>query len=133
MAREQRFEDAARLRDRIVALERVVDRLAELRRLRALRVCLLAPAREPGFLLAVAVAGGRVAAARPVPLGGGRLEVDAVVADSARGSRSTDPQEIGELAVVAAFMRGPPPELRVVPLEAEAIIAAIGHRVAFAA
>lgn len=134
LAREQRFEEAARLRDRIVALERVVDRLAELRRLRELCVCLLVPAREPGFLLAVAVAGGRIAAARRVPLGGGRLEVDAVVAEAMRADVSTDPQDADALTLVGAFLRRPPPELRVVPLEADAILAAVARRpVAFAA
>ena len=133
LACEQRFEEAARLRDRIVALERVVDRLAELRRLRELRVCLLVPAREQGFLLAVAVAGGRIAAARRVPLGGGRLEVEAVVAEATRAGVSTDPQDADELTLLGTFIRRPPPELRVVLLEADAILAAVGHRVAFAA
>src|SRR4029078_5205682 len=44
-----RYEDAARLRDRISALEQVVEDLAELERLRAARVCLIAPAVAPGF------------------------------------------------------------------------------------
>jgi DNA polymerase III epsilon subunit family exonuclease len=133
LAREQRFEEAARLRDKIVALERVVDRLAELRRLRALHVCLLVPAREPGFLLAVGVAGGRMAAVRRVPCGGGRLEIEALVAEATRGGVSTGPQDTDELTLVGTFIRRPPPELRVVPLETDAILAAVGHRVAFAA
>ena len=133
LAREQRYEEAARLRDKIVALERVVERLTELRRLRELRACLLVPAREPGFLLAVAVAGGRIAATRRIPLGGGRLEVAALVAEAVRGSFSTDPQDVGELTLVATFIHRPPPELRVVALEADAILAAVDHRVAFAA
>ncbi|MEP6892908.1 MAG: exonuclease domain-containing protein [Gaiellaceae bacterium] len=130
LAREQRYEEAARLRDRIAALERVVDRLAELRRLRRLRVCLLVPVRESGFLLAVAVAEGRIAAIRRVPLGGGRLEVDAVVAEAARVG---EPQDAEAVTLVGTFIRRPPPELRVVPLETNAILSAVGHRVAFAA
>ena len=133
LAREQRFEEAARLRDRIVALERVVDRLAELRQLRDLHVCLLVPAREPGFLLAVAVTGGSVAAVRTIPLGGGRLEVDAVVAEAARSGVSAEPQDAEEVSLVGTFIRRPPPELRVVPLRADAILAVTGHRVPFAA
>ena len=133
LAREQRFEEAARLRDRIVALERVVDRLAELRRLRDLRACLLVPAREQGFLLAVAVAGGRVAAVRRIPLGGGRLEVETLLAEVACGGVSAEAQDVEQVTVVGTFIRRPPPELRVVPLEANAILAATGHRVAFAA
>jgi hypothetical protein len=133
LAREQRFEEAARLRDRLVALERVVDRLAELRRLRELHLCLLVPARDPGFLLAVAVTGGRVAATRRVPLGGGRLEVDAFVAEAARAGVSTAPHDAEEVTLAGTFIRRPPPELRVVPLHADPILAAIGHRVPFAA
>ena len=133
LAREQRYEEAARLRDKIFALERVVERLAELRRLRELRACLLVPARERGFLLAVAVAAGRIAAIRRISLGGGRLEVAALVAEAARASFSTDSQDAVELTLVATFIHRPPPELRVVALEADAILAAVDHRVAFAA
>ena len=43
-----RYEDAARLRDRIAALERVVSDLAELERLRAAELCLVVPAAEEG-------------------------------------------------------------------------------------
>ena len=131
LGREPRFEEAARLRDRIAALERVVDRLAELRRLRELRVCILVPAREPGFLLAVAVADGRIAATRRLPLGGGRLEVDALVAEA---DRVGEPQDAEAVTLVGTFIRRPPPELRVVPLETDAILTAVRHgRVAFAA
>src|SRR5206468_3993890 len=41
-----RYEEAARLRDRIEALEQVTDRLIRLDRLRRLEACLLAPAAE---------------------------------------------------------------------------------------
>jgi len=134
LAREQRFEDAARLRDRITALEAVVERLTELERLRALRACLLVPAREPGFVRAVVVARGRVAAARTVPLGGGSAtEVDAALAEVAFVPLGPSVPEDAALAVVASFLRRPPPELTVLPLEREAILAAVGERVAFAA
>ncbi len=133
LAREQRYEEAARLRDKIGSLERVVDRLDELRQLRELRACLLVPAREPGFLLAVAVAGGQVAAVRRIPLGSGRLEVDALVAAATRAVHSTGSQDAGELALMSMFVRRPPPELRVVPLETAAILGAVRHRVPFAA
>lgn len=134
LAREQRFEDAARLRDRIAALEAVVERLTELSRLRVLRTCLIVPAREPGFVRAFVVSGGRIAATRTVPLGGGaRLEVDAALADLVHTSRDPAASEDAALGVVASFLRRPPPELRVVPLDREAILAALGERVAFAA
>ena len=76
LARDQRFEDAARLRDRIAALEQVVATIGEMTRLRSLRVCVLAPAREPGFLRAFFVAGGRIAATRTLPRGGGAVDRD---------------------------------------------------------
>ena len=44
-----RYEDAARLRDRIEALEHVVGDLVRLERLRATRACLLAPAVTRAF------------------------------------------------------------------------------------
>ena len=53
-----RYEEAARLRDRIEALEQVVERLARLERLRELRACLVAPAAEPGWRNGFFVAGG---------------------------------------------------------------------------
>src|SRR5437764_3813600 len=55
LARDLRFEDAARLRDRIEALEDVVGELDRLRRLRELQVCLVVPAADEGRRLAVYV------------------------------------------------------------------------------
>src|SRR5439155_22376416 len=78
-----RYEDAARLRDRIAALEAVIQQLERLQRLRAERRCLLAPAIEPGWRPGVFVAGGRVCAVRTLPPGGGaRLEVELGVAST---------------------------------------------------
>jgi DNA polymerase-3 subunit epsilon len=124
-ARELRFEDAARLRDRVAALEEVVRGLRELERLRALRVCVLAPALEPGFRRAVFVAGGRVVAVRSLPPGGGaRLEALAGLGLSAPTAPSLRPEDADELLLVGRFLRRPPPELKVVPLELERILAA---------
>src|SRR5262249_41231303 len=132
LAREQRYEDAARLRDRIAAVESVAGRLGELRRLRALRVCLLVPAKEPGFVRAVLLSRGRVAARRTIPVGAGApVEVDAALADANVSPAMPDPAEDAALGVVASFLRRPPPELRVLPLERRAILTALG--VAFAA
>ena len=81
LAGDLRFEDAARLRDRLTALEQVASSLAELERLRALEVCLLVPALEPGFLRAFFVTGGRVVSSRPVlPGSAGRVEIEAGLA-----------------------------------------------------
>ena len=124
LARDLRFEDAARLRDRLSALEDVVERVGELDRLRRSRVCVLAPAREPGFRRALFVAGGRVSA-RTLPSGGaGRLEVEAGLAELALAEPSLTPEDADDLLVVSGFLRRPGPELRIVSLDAADILAA---------
>jgi DNA polymerase-3 subunit epsilon len=125
LAGQQRFEDAARLRDRLGALERVARDLAELERLRELEACLVVPAAEEGFVRAYFVRGGRIAAVRTLPRGAaGRLEVELGLAASAGGEPSLDPEHAEELLLLATFLRKPPPELRIVPLRADAIVRA---------
>jgi DNA polymerase III epsilon subunit family exonuclease len=125
MARELRFEDAARLRDRMRALEEVSSALAELERLRALRVCLVVPASRPGFVRAFFVAGGKIAAERLLPRGAGaRLEVAAALVRVGQSAPSLAPEDADELLLLATFLRRPPPELRVLPLDADRIMAA---------
>jgi hypothetical protein len=125
LARDLRFEDAARVRDRVAALEDAVERIAELDRLRSMRVCLLAPAREPGLRRGVFVAKGRVAAIRTLAPGpAGRVEVAAGIAEAARAKPSFAPEHADELLVVDGFLRRPGPELTVVPLDAAEILAA---------
>lgn len=117
----RRFEDAGRLRDRVEALERVCRELRRLDRVRRLECCVLLPAGEPGQVRAVFVAGGRVAAERTLPPGGGAaLEVEAGLAAAARPGEL----DLDELLLVDSFLRKPPPELRVTALEREAILAA---------
>jgi DNA polymerase III epsilon subunit family exonuclease len=117
LSRDLRFEDAARLRDRIAALTEVAGSLAELERLRALELCLLVPAVEDGFQRAFFVSGGRVAAARTVLAGAaGRVETEAGLAAVARAEASLAPADMDELLLIGSFLRRPPPELRVVPL-----------------
>jgi DNA polymerase III subunit epsilon len=124
----RRYEDAARLRDRITALEAVVLELAELERLRSAELCLLAPAAVDGFLRAVFLAGGRVAAARTIPPGGGALvEIRAGLAEARAAEPSVAPADAEELLLLASFLRRPPPELAVLPLDEVAISAACGH------
>jgi excinuclease UvrABC nuclease subunit len=127
LARDLRFEDAARLRDRITAVEQVVARLDELARLRALRLCVLAPALEPAMVRAFFVAGGAVVP-RPVPCGGGAgLEVEAGLTQVQAGARAAlDPGSADELLLLGSFLRRPAPELRVVGLDRAAILAAVG-------
>jgi DNA polymerase III epsilon subunit family exonuclease len=116
-----RFEDAGRLRDRIAALERVCRELGRLERVRSLRCCVLVPAGEPGYVRAFFVAGGRVAAERTLPPGGGAaLEVEAGLAAAQRPGEL----DLDEVLLVDSFLRRPPPELRTAPLEREAILQA---------
>jgi DNA polymerase-3 subunit epsilon len=120
----RRFEDAGRLRDRIAALERVCGELKRLDRVRRLECCVLLPAGEPGFTRALFVAGGRVAAERTLPSGGGAaLEVEAGLA----AARRPGELDLDELLLVDSFLRRPPPELRVAPLRREAILRAAGR------
>jgi DNA polymerase III epsilon subunit family exonuclease len=115
----RRFEDAGRLRDRISALERVCRELKRLDRVRRLACCVLVPAGDPGYTRAFFVAGGRVAAERTLPPGGGSaLEVEAGLA----AARRPGELDLDELLLVDSFLRRPPPELRVAPLRRDAIL-----------
>jgi DNA polymerase-3 subunit epsilon len=126
LAADQRFEDAARLRDRAKGLEEVVAALDELERLRALRVCVVVPAREPGFVRAFALCGGRVASSRLLPQRADPMpEAAALLADAVARPASRAPEDADELRLVATFLRRPPPELRVVALQPEAIRAVV--------
>jgi len=129
LADARRYEDAARLRDRIEALEQVCRELDRLVRLRAVERCLVAPAAEPGHARAFFVAGGRVAAERTLPPGGGaHLEIEAGLAAARRALASDEPGDLDELHLVGTFLRRPPAELAIVPLERGAILTA-GARV----
>jgi DNA polymerase III epsilon subunit family exonuclease len=112
-----RYEEAARLRDRIEALEHVLDRLRRLERLRALEVCVLAPALEGGRK-AFVVAGGAVRALEPGE--------DATGAAPSEGPLT--PEQAEDLLLVHGFVRRPPPELTVVPLDAEQITAQLAAK-----
>src|SRR5918995_1116284 len=117
LSADLRFEDAARLRDRIAALEDVATSLAELDRLRALELCLLVPAAEEGFRRAFFVSGGRVVAARTLlPGEAGRVELEAGLAEVARADPSLEPADTDELLLIGTILRRPPPELRVIEL-----------------
>jgi DNA polymerase-3 subunit epsilon len=125
LARELRFEEAARVRDRLAALEEVAERVSELERLRGTRLCLVAPAREGGFRRAFFLAGGKLAAVRTIPEGrAGRVEVDAGLAAAASACVSFAPEHADELLVVAGFLRRPGPELRIVSFDPADILAA---------
>jgi DNA polymerase-3 subunit epsilon len=123
LAESLRYEEAARLRDRIEALEHLIDRLRRLERLRSLEVCLIAPALEPGWRKAFFVCGGAVCAVRTVPPGSGAtLEINAGLSlcrqarDSAGDTLTAEQAE--DLLLLDGFIRRPPPELAVLPLDA---------------
>jgi DNA polymerase III subunit epsilon len=119
LSEARRFEDAGRLRDRVAALERVCRELKRLDRVRQLECCVLLPACDSGYVRAVFVADGRVAAERMLPPGGGAaLEVEAGLA----AARREGELDLDELLLVDSFLLRPPPELRVAPLEREAIL-----------
>ena len=103
------FEEARRLRRGIEAVQRTAAYLRRLERLRALEVCVLAPALAPGRREAFFLAGGRIAARREVEPGAdvGVLRPDA-------GGVSFEPEHLDELLLVDGFLRRPPPELQVV-------------------
>jgi DNA polymerase-3 subunit epsilon len=127
LADSLRYEEAARLRDRIEALEHLVDRLRRLERLRKLEVCLIAPMTDPGWQKAFFVSGGAIRAVRALPPGAGaKLEVGAGLA-LCRPSRPSEtplsPEEAEDLLLIAGFVRRPPPEMTVLPLDADAIAA----------
>src|SRR5207249_2810634 len=121
LADELRYEEAARLRDRIEALEHVVERLRRLERLQRLEACLMAPGLEPGWRKAFFVCGGRIQAVRALPPGGGaKLEIDAALSicrTAREASGPLTPEQAEELLLIDGFVRRPPPELQVLPLE----------------
>jgi DNA polymerase-3 subunit epsilon len=128
LAADLRYEEAARLRDRIEALEQIIERLRRLDRLSKLDVCLIAPAGRPGWRKAFFVCAGGVCATRSLPPGAGaRLEVNAGLTlcrrarDQARETLTLSEAE--DLLLLAGFVRRPPPELAVLPLDARQITA----------
>jgi DNA polymerase-3 subunit epsilon len=126
LAESLRYEEAGRLRDRIEALEHVVDRLRRLEALRGQELCLLAPASEAGWHRAFFVSGGAVRAVRALPPGGARLEIETGLALCRTAEVSAGPltpEETEDLLLIDGFVRRPPPELAVLPLEADRIAA----------
>jgi excinuclease UvrABC nuclease subunit len=128
LADSLRYEEAARLRDRIEALERVLERLRRLERLRELEACLVAPSTEPGWRKAFFVSGGELRAVRTLPPGAGaRLELDTGLAlcrsADLRSDEPLTPEQAEDLMLLDGFVRRPPPELAVLPLDGDRIAA----------
>jgi DNA polymerase III epsilon subunit family exonuclease len=114
-ARDLRFEDAARLRDRIDALEDAAREIRRMDGLRRLQVCIVVPGERDGSRRAFFVAKGQVVCARPYhgPRG---LEWQAGLAAVARAEPTLAPEAADDLRLVASFIRRPPPELEVIRL-----------------
>ena len=123
---ELRYEEAARLRDRIEALEHVIERLRRLRRLQDLEVCLVVDGPDPGWRKAFFVRGGRVQAVRTLPPGGGaRLEVETalrICRAQENVSVPLTPEQAEDLLLLDGFVRRPPSELAVQPLDLDRIM-----------
>ncbi len=116
-----RYEEAARLRDRLEALERVLERLRRLEQLRELDACLIAPAPTPGWRKAFFVRAGVLCAVRSLPPGpGARLEIDAGLTIARHTPREHEPltgEQAENMLLLGSFVRRPPPELTVIPLD----------------
>jgi len=115
LAECRRFEDAARLRDRLAAVEDVVRAMQRVERARSMRCCVIVPSAEPGYARGIFVANGRIADVRTLA---GRVEVEAGLA----AAELAESEDLEELLLIATFLRRPPPELRVAPLDAERIL-----------
>ena len=115
LARDLRFEDAARLRDRIEALEDVAQEVVRMQRLRALAVCLVVPGERDGTRRGIFVAKGQVVETRPFH-GTSGLEWEAGLAAVIRAEPTLAPDAADDLRVLASFIRRPPPELEVIRL-----------------
>jgi DNA polymerase III epsilon subunit family exonuclease len=111
----RRFEDAARLRDRMRALEDVIRSVRRLEQLRSLRCCVIVPSHDSDYARGVFVANGCIADVRTLA---SPVEVDAGLA----ATRQAAPEQLDELLLIGTFLRRPPPELRVAPLDADEIL-----------
>jgi DNA polymerase-3 subunit epsilon len=121
-----RYEEAARLRDRIEALEQVIDRLVRLERLRRLEICLLAPALDAGCWKAFFVADGAIREVRR--LAAGSELVEPLLPRRADGEEPLTAEQAEDLLLLDGFIRRPPPELAVLPLDARQISARLAGR-----
>jgi DNA polymerase III subunit epsilon len=115
VAADLRFEDAARLRDRIAALEDAAREVRRMEQLRQMAVCVVVPGERDGTRRAFFVAKGQVVCGRPYhgPQG---VEWQAGLAAVRRAEPTLAPEAADELRLVASFIRRPPPELEVVRL-----------------
>jgi DNA polymerase III epsilon subunit family exonuclease len=118
LARDLRFEDAARLRDRIEALEDVAREIRRMQQLRTLTVCIVVPGEREGSRRSFWIAKGQVVDTRPFA-GTHGLEWQAGLAAVARAEPTLAPDAADDLLTIASFLRRPPPELELIRLPRE--------------
>ena len=120
------------MRDRLDALEKVVERLCRLDRLRRLELCLIAPAMEPGWQKAFFVSGGAIAFLQVLVQGAtARIEIEAGLAVCRSVGEPDETLTAGEaedLMLLHGFIRRPPPELAVLPLDLDRIAEQLSRR-----
>ena len=93
---------------------------------------------QPGWRKAYFVCGGGISAVRSVPPGAGaRLEITAALtlcgAARKNAAGPLTPDQAEDLLLLEGFVRRPPPELAVLPLDEERILAHLGRDHAHAA
>ena len=105
-----RYEEAARLRDRLKALEHVLERLRRLEDLRALDACLIAPALTPGWRKAFFVRAGARLRRPPATAGpGARLELNAGLTIARHVPREREPltgEQAEDMLLLGGFIPG---------------------------
>jgi hypothetical protein len=110
----------------------VLERLQRLERLRTTEVCLIAPALQPGWQTAFLIRRGVVCARRPLPPGPGALtEIQAGLAITRAApnqTRTLSPEQVEDMLLIDSFVRRPPPELAVLPIDAHTIRAHLERR-----
>src|SRR5204863_117323 len=97
------------------AVESALGALQRIQRVRHTRCCVIVPSSEPGYARGIFVANGRIADVRTLA---GRVEVDAGLA----ACELPGDEDLDELLLIGTFLRRPPPELSVAPLDAEQIL-----------
>jgi DNA polymerase-3 subunit epsilon len=117
---QQRYEEAARARDQLAALERAQRVLGRLQRCGRRSGVLLAPDRDDRFVQAFAVARGRVVARRRLPRAGdARLEVAPLLVAMEAGMHGRwapfSPIEAQQARIVAAAFARPGLTVQAIP------------------
>ena len=118
LAEDFRYEEAARLRDRIDALEQIVIACADSRSC-TLERCLIVPALEPGWRKAFFVCGGGISPFAHCLEGRRRgcrstARWRSVSPPAAAPRVRSPPEQAEDLLLLDGFVRRPPPELAVV-------------------